>query len=422
MYGHEYDERDPEAEARSVAAVREWYTKMAMCQTRTDLNGMGSNSIHPAFRERQDVDAGRGGYDAPSAVLEPLRLKKDVYTPARTHWPQPGHDVVHAISPGLDECETRTEWTDATVYTTGSGSSGANVNLGNAPPLLQIPSQYQRQNYSTRDRLSTGNHSIDQMSAPSLTHSGNTRSSRSSPAPTAPGLGPAPPRPPQTKQDRRKYLFRDNDSDVASRLTETNRNYLRAHRGMRDVNPGENPFVRSDSVRSQRSRGETVQSSAAGSRSGTLQQRAPLDGGDSGDSGGRNGRPQFEGHTSRNAEAEKHAHGQEQQPRPRPDAGGPARIPSARGYCHGYGTPPERRASSRPVDPGAATGLDAQEAEWREGWLQPDLKPDDSASNVGWKTQGEIRPPPPPPPPAPRKRPSHDVTTLGYFLNRGDKS
>lgn len=439
-YEHEFDERDPEAEARSVAAVRDWYARMAMNQTQTNLNEMEPNSIHPAFQACQDADLGRPGYAAASAVPQPLRLKKDVYTSASADCPKQACDEVGVSSPGLKNCDTKTEWTDATVYTTASASKQAGVGLGSAPPMPQIPTQYtqdhhQRPCSNDSDRKSVGNHGLKEP--PSLVHSGSTHSSvrsgsrGSSPTPATapprqPGFGPAPPRPPQTKQDRRKYLFRDDDSDAASRLTETNRNYLRAHRGMRDVSVEDNPFVRSDSVRSQRSRG-TASTPPVGSRSGSPQhfQGRGRDGDGEGDD-----RPRYEGYAALNAQAEAEVRARvEQQPQQwrypeyGKEAGRGTGIPRDAQHTHGYGAPSPRGTTG--LRPGAGVP-DAQETEWRESWGRTELRPNDSASNVGWKNHAPAGPPPPPlprvpPPPDPKRRPSDDVTTLGAFLKHQDR-
>ncbi|KAI1842696.1 hypothetical protein JX266_011158 [Neoarthrinium moseri] len=363
----EANERDPAAEARSIEHVMDWYGKMAMNQTRTNLDDIDPREIHPAF-QRQATAA--------SAMPSPLRLgnNRASYTPPRAGWT--GRQSVQSV------------WTDVSIYTTNDADD-----VDSAPPMPSIPAQYRHEASGSGDRTPTGTTAANSSgpreantyAMPGGTHHRVSSSGHgvdvdrddtfSSHDPTrAPRLDAYrrdPPPPPQTKDGRRKYLFKDDDSEVASRLTATNRKYLKAHRGFKDVPPENNPFVRKESVRRRH------------------QEQSPTS--------PRSGTPRNEGYAALNREAEGRQH----------------RAYVRDEYDDGPPTPRAAAAPGNGNHPQAAPGnagtpinrrdLDAEEAEWRHRFKgADDVRPDDSASNVMW-----------------RKRGSDDITTLGHFLEQG---
>ncbi|ETS79933.1 hypothetical protein PFICI_07462 [Pestalotiopsis fici W106-1] len=425
-YQHEYDERDYAEEAASVLKVQNWYQQQAFNATKTNLSSLDAGSIHPAFATNR------------SALPEALDIRKDQrvesYQPARKGWQKPERDIDEPVlhSPGAD---ARSEWEDASVYTTADAFES--VNLAGAPPMPQIPSQYRYDQRSRRDLppIDTNSSVPGLSSIPDLYPDRgssqafspqSSRGPREDPfeydgrkRPSGPDPEPfsrPPPRPPQTKADRRKYLFHDDDSVAASHLTITNKKYLRQNKGrIKEVPVEANPFVRKESKRVKRDDG------------GDVEMTSPMSphsrGGSSRGGGYDDGRPRYEGYAALNREAEERArraasNRYDDEP-VRPRSGGSrsnttystgpryegyaalnreaeersARDTRSRDHVYPYSpdtdTPPTSRLGSPRTDQG------------RGGWGDDasEIRPIDSASNMAWRKD------------------SHATTTLGDFID-----
>ncbi|KAK9795627.1 hypothetical protein SCARD494_04598 [Seiridium cardinale] len=365
-YQHEYDERDYFAEKESVNKVQSWYAMQAMNATKTNLNNLDRESIHPALQRPMT---------STSAVPPPLHLRNGErvvsYQPARAEWEDLGGDN---LDEQPDNSDAQSVWTDKSVYTTADAFDA--VNLSSPPPIPEIPAPF-RADYNIRDRTPTvstplPNLSPDQGNGRTFAAkpSHRTNSSRrddhsASQSPHHDAFTRPPPRPPQTKAGRRKYLFHDDDSDTASHLTQTNKKYLRQYKGkIKEVPPEANPFVRQDSKRLKRPAERDEEEISPTSRSKGQQDK-------------------FEGYAALNREAEERTRH-------------PAKYQA---YAQHNNAPPTPRATRQNHGP-SNQSANIQEAQWGNS-NDEDIRPLDSASNIAWK-----------------RRASDNVTTWGGFINQ----
>ncbi|KAH9994062.1 hypothetical protein F4779DRAFT_220614 [Xylariaceae sp. FL0662B] len=230
-----FEERDFEQEERSRTKVADWYSAR-LAESQLDFRGDDDKSVlsmmHPAFQPERAFSNSRG---------------------------------------------ESTAWTDATVYTVNPSSTGPD--LRDAPPVPRVPSRFNNrdQAYMNDDgvKMSTGSRSqTPRARPPSIPPGPDPRLStvdydgRQSTVPfpeysdpfhepvasASPDKGkekekslnwPAPPPRPPTRpmgKPSKKYLFKD--SDVGSRLSTHDRQYLRDRRGMQTYTREENPFTR----------------------------------------------------------------------------------------------------------------------------------------------------------------------------------
>ncbi|KAH9903529.1 hypothetical protein F4778DRAFT_88307 [Xylariomycetidae sp. FL2044] len=473
------DERDPAEEERGRKKVMNWYASQLASHSRLDVsNGGGSGGggaqstlslIHPAFQPNPK-NGGTSPYGAPSfapsAMPAPLKIKKD-RSPS----------VLKSLNPSAT-------WTEATVFTTGSGSDM----YSEVPPVPPIP-QHMQPGHGASSAPSSGGggprrksrgsslvssqgpsrgsqvshvwpasrqssvYSFPAYSDPFMSGgagpSASTRSSVSG-ASGQPAVSetqddanfeqrynaehlawPAPAQmPPRNPKPTKKYLFED--SDVDSRLTVSNKQYLKKARQMKDYESGFNPFTSEtrskvsgdycSSFYSQDGQGDedgmddesimrvpplnigrdahadesnpkatTRRTSVAGNRRGSGSRAS----GGGGGSGAR--RPSM---ASSSAAA--------------------GRRPSRRGSAYHHHHP---HSSGSGVTPAPAPATAEDERRWRESFGVRDadeemevdpVRPDDSASNVHWHQQGtggRMRPR------KPSAQPSQ-FTQLGDFMRR----
>ncbi|CAJ2510124.1 Uu.00g060240.m01.CDS01 [Anthostomella pinea] len=272
-YDYDYDddddepeelaERDLDKEEMGRSKVSDWYANR-FAETHEDLamDDTVMSMIHPAFQT--------GSIIAPSAVPAPLQLKKDRDDPREEHSPNRRSDA----------------WTDATVYTVDQNTSGVGTGPredAQPPPVPRVPSRYRDHGHDGTDRERTPRpksvlsrrtsvaappppssrtprqSSVDRprrstsplipVSEPVEAAASTSTPTRSSPPLNWPAPPPAsasapPPSGPMGKPSK-KYLFLE--SDAGSRLSVSQREYLKSCRGMRDYRPEDNPFTRAGS-------------------------------------------------------------------------------------------------------------------------------------------------------------------------------
>ncbi|KAI1500401.1 hypothetical protein F5X99DRAFT_238852 [Biscogniauxia marginata] len=231
----EFEERDFEQEERSRTKVRDWYATRLADQDVDDTKSSLS-MIHPAFQPQTT-------YGAPSAVPQGLHVKKD-RDPSK---PQVKTGTRHADSRPTNQSAM---WTDATVYTVDPSNAAA-PDPKDVPPIPRVPSRYNKR----QEHQQPGAREIP-ISSPI---DRSTSSRPPDPGPDeklinkdTPLNWPAPASPPQPQpqpqpragmqKPTRKYLFQD--SEAGSRLTATQKQYLRDHREMKDFAKEDNPFTR----------------------------------------------------------------------------------------------------------------------------------------------------------------------------------
>ncbi|KAI1632526.1 hypothetical protein F4809DRAFT_656242 [Biscogniauxia mediterranea] len=222
--GREQEERDLEQEERSRTKVRDWYaTRLGNDNDKGNGNGNRgadddaksvalSAMMHPAFQPYAV---------APSAVPQPLDLDLGAGGSGggrllrKDRDPQGAHAHAHADA-----------WTEATAYTIDPSASAAAAL--DAPPVPRVPEQHHQElNW------------------------------------------PAPPQDrDRGKANAKRYLFPD--SEAGSKISATQRRYLRDRRGMRDVAPALNPFV--DTSRGERA--SAARSSGSSSSSSSRRRRS----------------------------------------------------------------------------------------------------------------------------------------------------
>ncbi|KAF7539276.1 hypothetical protein G7054_g2241 [Neopestalotiopsis clavispora] len=410
-YQHEYDERDYAEEAASVLKVQSWYQQQAFSTTKTNLGNLDTESVHPAFATNR------------SALPEALDIRRDKraesYQPARKGWEQPVREAEPEIlHPNAD---ARSEWEDASVYTTADAFES--VNLAGQPPMPQIPSRYtdSQRGRSDLPHVDTTSSVPGLSSVPSLSPdrgSNRTFSPHSSsrggredpfeydeqqqrPPPQPPMPGPAdfasrpPERPPQTKADRRKYLFHDDESVAASHLTMTNKKYLRQNKGkIKEVPVEVNPFVRKESKRVKRD----------GEMMSPISPRFAGTGG--GISGGGPPRPQYEGYAALNREAEERARRAHDEPMSPRSGGNRSNTSSnARPRYEGYAAlnreaeERARRTANRnddaPLSPrsgGSRSNTAANERPRHEGYAALNREAEERAARDAARSRGQVYP------------------------------
>ncbi|KAK6207347.1 hypothetical protein LQW54_007306 [Pestalotiopsis sp. IQ-011] len=400
-YQHEYDERDYAEEKASVVKVQNWYQQQAMNATHTNLHDLDTESVHPAFATNRSA--------LPSALNLSGNQRAESHQPARAGWERPQKQTNPGSAP--PNADARSEWEDASVYTTADAFDS--VNLREAPPMPQVPSHYRDIAGGRGDRTPTETIS----SVPGLSPDrGSTQTTWTEPPSRASGRDPFEyetrqplvpqafstptplPRPPQTKADRRKYLFHEDESVAASHLTMTNKRYLRQHKGnIREVPLEMNPFVRKESKRVKRSGGEAV--TPISTRPSSSQSQ--------------NGRPRFEGYAALNSEVAS----------PTPDGPRSASAQTVRPRFEGYAAlnreaeeragqgaqnreNPEVYPYSPDIDqPPTLRFGSPQNDQWQSGgggWGDnvSEVRPLDSASNVAWRKDSDAQ-----------------MTTLGDFID-----
>lgn len=259
-----HDERGYDADVESATEIRNWYDRQAASTTSTNLDQLDKESIHPAFRTDDPPMTSR------SAVPPSLQLQnsggKTLYKPPRADWPKTStEETTQQID--LANVDTKSVWTDVSVYTTADAFDG--FDFRGATGMPAVPAEYrvdQNDGYHAPTDATT--------SVPGLTPdrgsgrwpaSSDPRSYRVTPddhdgdpfSPYGASRAPHPqaftrpqPRQPQSKTDRRKDPL-GGDSDSVSQLTLSDKKYVPKNKGIiKDVSPRNNPFVRQDSTRS----------------------------------------------------------------------------------------------------------------------------------------------------------------------------
>ncbi|KAH6654278.1 hypothetical protein BKA67DRAFT_658586 [Truncatella angustata] len=389
-YQHEFDERDYEAEKESVVKVQRFFQSQAMRTTNTNIDQLDPESVHPAFQAERPMTSS-------SAVPSPLHLgnagRAPSYQPDRTNWTNPPastalariEDTGHDPALQDNDDDAKSVWTDLSVYTTVDAFS---VGVDPAPPMPQIPVEYHA-DYNDENRTATttatppvpsltpdhGSSSPDDLASPSFRgtisaqeHSYGAFKPSNAPRPNA--INSSTPRPPHMKVQRRKYLFDDNDSDVASHLTQTNKKYIWPQKGhTEEVSSKANPVVRQNSKRTAHTANRVDEQICPVDRRGT-----PRAGADT---------PQFpqgEGRTSQNREVDERA-----------------RYQALNSINSVPPTP-----HTVPQDDAMSHIRNASETPQTES--SDDIGPGDSASNLDWQ-----------------KKSTSDMTQLAFFMRSQDR-